>query len=231
MMWFYDYQKGERGDWQPQSQSTHVSISQEHGAPKVILQTFSSDSKYLAVADDVRCVTLFKNDHKFGDPSQPKEWFYSGKIKAQLGDITSLSFGKSLSEDGTERLRLFSIGTDKTLLEYDVHSSNQEGLKLISRFQIEQEHNPTACIWYPVNNYKEDILLTVNEEYKIKLWNASNTNQKCNIFLKNETFLFISQSQREHAWAQLMVDLSTSSLSSTKMTVEINTWHTALLRK
>lgn len=135
-MWFYDYQKGEKGDWQPQSQSTHVSISQEHAPSKVILQAFSSDSKYLAVADEAHCVTLFKNDHKFGDPSQPKEWFYCGKVKAQLGDITSLAFGKSLNNNGEERLRLFSIGKDKTLIEYDVHASNQEGLKLISRFQV-----------------------------------------------------------------------------------------------
>jgi len=135
-MWFYDYQKGEKGDWQIQSQSTCVSISQEHAPPKVTLQAFSSDSKYIAVADDSFCVTLFKNDHKFGDPSQPKEWFYSGKVKAQLGEITSLCFGKTMTQHGEERLRLFSIGKDKTLIEYDVHASNQEGLKLISRFQV-----------------------------------------------------------------------------------------------
>jgi len=177
-MWFYDYQKGEKGDWQPQSQSTNVSISQEHSSRRVLLQAFSSDSKYLAVADDFYCVTLFKNDHKFGDPTQPKEWFYNGKVKAQLGEITSLNFGKSMNENGEVRLRLFSIGKDKTLIEYDVHGSNQEGLKIVSKFQIEQEHNPTACIWYPVQNYREDILMTVNEEYKIKLWNVENTDEK-----------------------------------------------------
>ena len=136
LMWFFDYQKGERGEWQPQSQSTHVSISQKTKSPVITLQTFSSNSKYLAVADDEYCVTLFKNDHKFGDPTQPKEWFYCGKVKAQLGKVTSIAFGKSLSENGEERLRLFSIGKDKTLIEYDVHSSNQEGLKVVSTFQV-----------------------------------------------------------------------------------------------
>ena len=37
-------------------------------------------------------------------------------------------------------------------------------------FPIEQECIPTSCIWYPINSFKEDVLLTVNEEYKIKLW-------------------------------------------------------------
>jgi len=59
-------------------------------------------------------------------------------------------------------------------VEYDVQESNQDMLVMNSIFEIEQETNPCACIWYPLNQFKEDCLLTVNEEYKIKLWNVSN---------------------------------------------------------
>ena len=45
-------------------------------------------------------------------------------------------------------------------------------------FQIEQETNPCAVIWYPVNKFKEDILMVVNEDFKIKLWNVSD-DHKC----------------------------------------------------
>jgi len=39
--------------------------------------------------------------------------------------------------------------------------------------KIEQEHHPTSCIWYPENT-GEDLLLTMNTAYKVKLWNVNN---------------------------------------------------------
>lgn len=50
-------------------------------------------------------------------------------------------------------------------------------LKLKSCFSIEQECEPTACIWYPINQKKEDVLMTINSEYKIKLWNILKNDQ------------------------------------------------------
>jgi WD40 repeat protein len=38
---------------------------------------------------------------------------------------------------------------------------------------IEQEARPSACIWYPKPDSKEDLLLTVNDDYKMKIWNIS----------------------------------------------------------
>ena len=73
-----------------------------------------------------------------------------------------------------EKLRLFSIGKDKRLFEYDVEKSNMtDGLKVVTMFEIEQEAHPTACIWYPKIDTKEDLLLTVNDDYKMKIWNVS----------------------------------------------------------
>ena len=75
-------------------------------------------------------------------------------------------------------MRLFSIGEDKRLVEYDVGNSTQDGLIVLSVTQIEQEANPTSCVWYPSNLYKEDCLLTVNSEYKIKLWQIMSNNSR-----------------------------------------------------
>jgi len=38
---------------------------------------------------------------------------------------------------------------------------------------IEWESTPTACIWYPKAETKEDLLLTANDDYKMKIWNIS----------------------------------------------------------
>ena len=40
-------------------------------------------------------------------------------------------------------------------------------------FEIEKESRPTACIWYPKVDTKEDLLLTANDDYKMKIWNPS----------------------------------------------------------
>jgi len=174
---FFDYKKG---DWQPFSQSLQVSSTQDH-IPKVEILTFAPDSKHLAVADHLMYVSLFKIDHKFGDPEQPKEWQFVLKNRAHLGKIRALAFGETFDEHG-ERLKLFSIGEDKRLVEYDIYASQgksgDERLAVTSIFQIEQETNPCACIWYPINQLKENVLLTVNEDYKIKLWNTNQPDQK-----------------------------------------------------
>lgn len=43
-------------------------------------------------------------------------------------------------------------------------------------FEIEKEARPTACIWYPKVDTKEDLLLTANDDYKMKIWNPSQRN-------------------------------------------------------
>lgn len=49
-------------------------------------------------------------------------------------------------------------------------------LKVVREFGIELEAQPTACIWYPQLNppdSQEGLILTANDEYKIKLWNPT----------------------------------------------------------
>ena len=45
-------------------------------------------------------------------------------------------------------------------------------------FKIEKEAHPSACIWYPKVDTKEDLLLTANDDYKMKIWNVSTKNSR-----------------------------------------------------
>ncbi len=134
----------------------------------------ANDSKMFATMDRDCGVCLFKKDHKFGDPREPIEWIFSGKRRTHEIEITAIAFGESLDENEEMKLRLFSVGRDRRLFEYDVYrSTEEEGLAVHSMTKIEQEAQPTAAIWYPKTDSKEDLLLTVNDQYKMKIWNVS----------------------------------------------------------
>lgn len=63
---------------------------------------------------------------------------------------------------------------DRRLFEYDIYQSKmQERLYVTHSFKIEQEAHPTSCIWYPQRDSKEGLLLTANDDYKMKVWNPS----------------------------------------------------------
>lgn len=89
-------------------------------------------------------------------------------------EVLSISFGQGLDEQGQPMHRLFSIGKDRRLFEYDVYNSQAHSqLIVVSHFKIEQEALPSSCIWYPKKDSKEGLLLTANNEYKMKIWNPS----------------------------------------------------------
>ena len=138
--------------------------------------TVASDSQHFATMDVENCVCLFKRDHKYGDIKEPIEWVFYGKIKSHEIEITSIAFGESLDEREEIQLRLFSIGKDRNLIEYNVRESSEKKGLIVEhgkRMMIEQEHIPTSCIWYPTLDSKEDLLLTVNDGYKMKIWNVT----------------------------------------------------------
>ena len=121
------------------------------------------DGMYFAVSDTNKAVCLFKKE---------QEWKFTGKILSHEVEVTSIAFGRGLDEQGQDMHRLFSIGKDRRVFEYNVYESTQEKLLVIGQpFIIEQEALPSACIWYP--DAKEGLLLTANTEYKMKVWNPS----------------------------------------------------------
>lgn len=134
----------------------------------------ANDSKMFATMDRDCGVCLFKKDHKFGDPREPIEWIFTGKRRTHDLEVTAITFGEYLDEDEQMKLKLFSVGRDRRMFEYDVYSSTEEkGLTVVSCPKIEQEAQTTAAIWYPKTDSKEDLLLTVNDQYKMKIWNVS----------------------------------------------------------
>ena len=96
------------------------------------------DGKYFACCDQNRAVSLFKKDHLNGDASRPIEWQFNGKILSHEIGVSSIAFGQGLDEQGNPMHRLFSIGKDRRMFEYDVYASSSENkLIVISHFKIE----------------------------------------------------------------------------------------------
>ena len=136
------------------------------------------ECKYFATMDVDNCVCLFTRGHKYDDPNEPIEWIFNGKVRSHEIEITSIAFGESLDENEEVQLKLFSIGKDRMLFEYNVKDSSEKNHLVIENnrtMMIEQENVPTACIWYPKVDSKEDLLLTVNDVYKMKIWNVTSS--------------------------------------------------------
>ena len=133
---------------------------------------FSRDGKAMAVANKLNRVALFKYDLRRGN-TEKMEWIFCGQHESHYKQINGLTFGESIDEKEKTVLRLFSVGDDRKLIEYDTNSTDTTQLQILSNNKIEQEHKPTCCLWYPVST-GEDLLLTMNDAYKIKLWNANN---------------------------------------------------------
>ena len=93
--------------------------------------------------------------------------------------ITGLCFGSSIDEHDQVEVRLFSIGADRKCFEYNVKEAKLSvSLPVKMDFPVEQESRPTALIWYPSIDFNEGLILTTNDEYKMKLWNPKLGNSR-----------------------------------------------------
>ena len=128
----------------------------------------------MACCDTNRAVCLFKRDHLHGDTQKQIEWQFESKILSHEIDVSSIAFGYGLDDNGMHMLRLFSVGKDRRMFEYDVYNGTKPfRLEVKRQFDIEQEFYPSACIWYPVKDQKEGLILTAISDYKMKVWNPS----------------------------------------------------------
>ena len=149
---------------------------------------FSADGSYVATADADRCVALYRymraplrrtGFNATGEAEadetvkEVEQWVYLGKNRAHSRPITGLEFGV----DGDGQPLLVSCGEDRRVVEYDVTGSSvAKGLVTKGqRVRVEQTATPTACMWHPpVEHSRENLLVTASDEYKLKLWNATN---------------------------------------------------------
>jgi WD40 repeat protein len=151
----------------------------EEKSPAIKHLVVSEDGSYFATSDAHRGVCLFKKDHVIGQADKDKEWIFNGKILSHEIEITGLCFGQSLDENDQVLHRLFSIGADRRCFEYNIKEAKLHvSLPVLKCFDIELEAKPTACIWYPQLEFKEGLILTANDEYKMKLWNPTLPNSR-----------------------------------------------------
>lgn len=173
----YDFFYKESGKDTPWDSVIQVTIKKN--IVKIIQISFAENSQSFAAMDDEFCVSLYKIGHKYGDQKAAKEFLFSGKVKCHFLPLTGICFGESLDPTSHEIThRLFSISQDKQLIEYKVKEAQKNNLEIESTFQLEQESIPTACVWYPVNYLKEDVIVVANSDYKIKLWNVHSKDKK-----------------------------------------------------
>lgn len=150
-----------------------LAVSDQRSTDSIKQLIVSPDGKYFACSDSNNCVNLYKKDYLNGDTDTDECWRFNGKWQTHTTEISSICFSNSLDENDT--LRLFSIGKDRRCFEYNVtNASMSAGLPVEHMFCLEKEAYPTACIWYPgALDSKEGLLLTANNEYKMKLWNPT----------------------------------------------------------
>jgi len=151
--------------------------------PKAITQIiFNKAATAMATMDREFCVTLFKKGHKHGNKDLPIEWNFHGSRHGHSRTVKAITFGEIAverefaggREDGSTQLRLFSVGDDRYMNEYNTSSTFHTQLELVPNktTKIEQEFRPTCCIWYPINT-GQDLILTMNDAHKIKLWDVN----------------------------------------------------------
>jgi WD40 repeat protein len=146
----------------------------ERFLPEQIIIT--KDGVCMATRDNDFCVSLFKFEYG-ANPKNPDvlDWHFSGKARTHLLPITSIVFAETATAAGKVHYRLFSIGEDMRLFEYDVATSTEsDGLRVKSQVVIEQEARPSALLAYPeVLTGVHDSLLWFNTNYKAKLWDPN----------------------------------------------------------
>jgi hypothetical protein len=86
---------------------------------RVTQMIISDDGLFCATSDSTRAVSLFKKSKTYDQEDKQVEWWFLGKHRTHSREITSICFGHSLDENNQIKHRLFSIGKDRRIFEYD----------------------------------------------------------------------------------------------------------------
>ena len=142
------------------------------GPSAITLLAHSSDGRLLATADGAMCVGLLSYGHgKAGD-----KWEFVGKYRTHEAAIVGLGF---TAGDWGRAPRLFSLGEEGRLVEYDLAASSvTAGLKLRSVRPLSMALSalPTALALEPSGgptSEREPQLLVADDGYKLRTLDAA----------------------------------------------------------
>ncbi len=151
----------------------HELASFRHSRSCITHVAFSASSEYFASACDDRAVAVYRrlrsDELEAADPGDGSAvaaaaragWELVGRQRAHAHDVVDLTFGGA---DG-EPPRLFSVGSDRRVVEYDLElSSVADGLQLRASAVVEHSAKPTACFWLG----DEEQLVVANDAHKLR---------------------------------------------------------------
>jgi WD40 repeat protein/Ca2+-binding EF-hand superfamily protein len=149
---------------------------------------YSSDSSFLACTLDDNTLALFRSLEKLS-PTTPmmnhaqdddqiqmatvqqerKKWEYVGRRRSHWAKVTGLAFIGSGSQESPHRL--FTIGADRQVVEYDfANSTYLEGVAVKTTTGVENTARPTSFAWTLKDN--RPFFVVANTEGKLRLWNG-----------------------------------------------------------
>jgi len=154
---------------------TDLSQSMRSPYGKSILKICCGQDEYVAAMNSSRTIFLYRFYHRDMNPEKAKEWLLVGRNVCHSKSITDIFFG----EDN----RLFSIGADNVIQEFDVEKSLMNGVQIKSSTLIADHNQLTSCLFLPKQSAEEkipimyrneDLLLTASNDMKIRIWSARN---------------------------------------------------------
>ncbi|XP_014616902.1 PREDICTED: WD repeat-containing protein 66-like [Polistes canadensis] len=150
----------------------------KHSSQAIRIVAFAKCSTYMAysvkylfsVIDDGLSIVVFrKNDTK--SVNVTNIWNLIGKCHSHSLPIRQVLFGPSITDNSIPRL--FSLGEDQDLVEYDLKNSGpypDPGLQILQIDRIESKATPLYLEWYPRFGV-ETLFVISNTEYKYILLN------------------------------------------------------------
>lgn len=138
---------------------------------------FALDGSYLACIDINYTTTVLKATN-----FQESPYKLIGRYRAHHKPVTDILFSEHPDK---KEARLFTLGMDRRLVEYDLENSKRDDLKILSIDKIEQNARALCIAEYaPVT--KERFFVTANDQFKFKLYNV--TTKMCRKTILAPTF-------------------------------------------
>ncbi|KAL5113063.1 hypothetical protein TcWFU_010181 [Taenia crassiceps] len=127
---------------------------------------FSSDSTYCAYID-TQCSTTLLRRKNACNPADGR-WTFSGRYRAHGDNIVDILF-KTCNNNVTPRL--FTLGEDRMLIEYDIVNAKHNVLPLKRRVKVEYIAKP-QCFISMGDFYPENFICYANSDSKFRLLDA-----------------------------------------------------------